>query len=155
MAAPRRCVPERVSESIERIQSRVDHILEQCGDVEIPSVHSGSVGVEPEEKTVTEEMQKYDLNGDGILDEEERRIMLEDKRRKMMDDDAQRDQQRQMVWFVLFGMLGYPFFVIGAAFFGLESASDILGSMASIYFPATSLILAAFFGSNAYAAKKS
>jgi hypothetical protein len=96
----------------------------------------------------------YDLNGNGVLDPDERAIMLEDKRRKMLDEDAQRDQQRKMVWFVLFGMLGYPLFVIGAAFFGLDKASDILGSMATIYFPATSLILGAFFGASAYAAKK-
>ena len=103
---------------------------------------------------MTDEMMKYDMNGDGVLDDAERKIMLEDRRRKMEDDDAQRDQQRRMVWFVLFGMLGYPFFVIGASVLGLTQASDILGSMATIYFPATSLILAAFFGSNAYAAKK-
>jgi hypothetical protein len=99
-------------------------------------------------------IDKYDLNGDGVLDADEREIMLEDRRRKMEDDDAQRDQQRKMVWFVLFGMLGYPLFVIGAAVFGLDKASDILGSMATIYFPATSLILGAFFGASAYAAKK-
>lgn len=99
-------------------------------------------------------IDKYDLNGDGVLDADEREIMLEDRRRKMEDDDAQRDQQRKMVWFVLFGMLGYPLFVIGAAIFGLDKASDILGSMATIYFPATSLILGAFFGASAYAAKK-
>lgn len=99
-------------------------------------------------------MMKYDLNGDGVLDADERKIMLEDRRRRMEDDDAQRDQQRKMVWFVLFGMLGYPLFVIGAAVFGLDKASDILGSMATIYFPATSLILGAFFGASAYAAKK-
>ena len=40
---------------------------------------------------MTEEMQKYDLNGDGVIDAEERKIMLEDRRRKMEDDDAQRD----------------------------------------------------------------
>lgn len=51
-------------------------------------------------------------------------------------------------------MLGYPFFVIGASFLGLEDASVILGSMATIYFPATSLILGAFFGANAYQATK-
>lgn len=96
----------------------------------------------------------YDFNGNGVLDPDERAIMLEDKRRKMLDEDAQRDQQRKMVWFVLFGMLGYPLFVIGSAFFGLDQASDILGSMATIYFPATSLILGAFFGASAYASKK-
>lgn len=103
---------------------------------------------------MTEEMQKYDLDGNGTLDAEERQIMIEDKRRKMLDDDAHRDQQRKMVWYVLFGMLGYPFFVIGASLAGLQQASDILGSMATIYFPATSLILGAFFGASAYAAKK-
>ena len=100
------------------------------------------------------ELEKYDLNGDGVLDAEERAIMLEDRRRKMLDDDAHRDQQRKMVWYVLFGMLGYPLFVIGASVAGLDKASDILGSMATIYFPATSLILGAFFGASAYAAKK-
>ena len=100
------------------------------------------------------ELEKYDLNGDGQLDVEERAIMIEDRRRKMLDDDAHRDQQRKMVWYVLFGMLGYPLFVIGASVAGLDKASDILGSMATIYFPATSLILGAFFGASAYAAKK-
>ena len=100
------------------------------------------------------ELEKYDLNGDGQLDVEERAIMIEDRRRKMLDDDAHRDQQRKMVWYVLFGMLGYPLFVIGASVAGLDKASNILGSMATIYFPATSLILGAFFGASAYAAKK-
>jgi hypothetical protein len=101
------------------------------------------------------ELEKYDSNGNGKIDPEELAVIeLEDRRRRMEDEDAQRDQQRKMVWFVLFGMLGYPFFVIGAAVLGLEKASDILGSMATIYFPATSLILASFFGASAYAAKK-
>ena len=101
------------------------------------------------------ELEKYDTNGNGKLDPEEMiAIELEDRRRRMEDEDAQRDQQRKMVWFVLFGMLGYPLFVIFSAVFGLDQASDILGSMATIYFPATSMILAAFFGASAYMAKK-
>jgi hypothetical protein len=103
---------------------------------------------------MTEEMQKYDLNGDGVIDEQERRIMLEDKRRKMLDDDAHRDQQRKMVWYVLAGMLTYPLFVIGADLLNLDKSQDILGSMATIYFPSTSIILGAFFGASAYQAKK-
>ena len=103
---------------------------------------------------MTEEMKSYDFDGNGVLDAEERALMLEDRRLRIADSDAQRDQSRRMIWFVLFGMLGYPLFVIGASIFGLEKASDILGSMASIYFPATSLILASFFGANAYQAKK-
>lgn len=100
------------------------------------------------------ELDKYDTNGNGVLDPDERALMLEDRRLRIEDENEQRDQSRRMIWWVLFGMLGYPFFVIGASFLGLEKASDILGSMATIYFPATSLILGAFFGANAYAAKK-
>jgi len=96
----------------------------------------------------------YDLNGNGKLDADEREMMLADRRMKIEDDNAQRDQSRKMIWWVLGGMLGYPFFVIIASFLGLDAASDILGSMATIYFPATSLILSAFFGANAYQAKK-
>ena len=99
------------------------------------------------------ELEKYDLNGNGQLDAEERAMMLEDRRLRIEDDNAQRDQSRKMIWYVLAGMLGYPFFVIGASYLGLDQAADILGSMATIYFPATSLILGAFFGANAYQAK--
>ena len=63
---------------------------------------------------------------------------------RIEDDNAQRDQSRKMIWWVLAGMLGYPFFVIVSSYMGLNAASDILGSMATIYFPATSLILGAF-----------
>jgi hypothetical protein len=99
-------------------------------------------------------MQDYDLNGNGQLDPEEKAMMLEDRRMRIEDDNAQRDQSRKMIWWVLAGMLGYPFFVIVSSYLGLNAASDILGSMATIYFPATSLILGAFFGANAYQAKK-
>tara|TARA_R110000744_G_scaffold1571_2_gene5580 strand:+ start:1784 stop:2128 length:345 start_codon:yes stop_codon:yes gene_type:complete len=97
---------------------------------------------------------QYDVNGNGKLDPEERAMMLEDHRMRIEDDNAQRDQSRKMIWWVLGGMLGYPFFVIGSSFLGLSEAATILGSMATIYFPATSLILGAFFGANAYQAKK-
>ena len=101
------------------------------------------------------ELEKYDTNGNGVIDPNElQAIELEDRRRKMLDDDAHRDQQRKMVWWVLAGMLGYPLFVVGASLLALDKAADILGSMATIYFPATSLILGAFFGASAYAAKK-
>jgi hypothetical protein len=100
------------------------------------------------------ELERYDTNGNGVLDPEERKIMLEDKRRKMEDDDAHRDQQRKMVWWVLAGMLTYPLFVVGADLVDLDKSQDILGSMATIYFPSTSIILGAFFGASAYQAKK-
>jgi len=45
-------------------------------------------------------------------------------------------------------------FVIAADLLDLTKSQDILGSMATIYFPSTSIILGAFFGANAYQAKK-
>ena len=103
---------------------------------------------------MSEEFKNADINGDGMLSPEEFQLELKRKSLEIDDADAQRDQIRRMIWFVLFGMLGYPLFVIGASLVGLDKAADILGSMATIYFPATSLILASFFGASAYQAKK-
>jgi hypothetical protein len=103
---------------------------------------------------MTDEFKNADINGDGVISQEEFRLELKRKSLEIDDADAQRDQIRRMIWFVLFGMLGYPLFVIGASLVGLDKAADILGSMATIYFPATSLILASFFGASAYQAKK-
>ena len=103
---------------------------------------------------MTDEFKAVDINGDGVISPEEYQLELKRKSLEIDDADAQRDQIRRMIWFVLFGMLGYPLFVIGASLVGLDKAADILGSMATIYFPATSLILASFFGASAYQAKK-
>ena len=103
---------------------------------------------------MTDEFKNADINGDGVISPEEFQLELKRKSLEIDDADAQRDQIRRMIWFVLFGMLGYPLFVIGASLVGLDKAADILGSMATIYFPATSLILASFFGASAYQAKK-
>ena len=103
---------------------------------------------------MTEEFKNADINGDGVISPEEFQLELKRKSLEIEDADAQRDQIRRMIWFVLFGMLGYPLFVIGASLVGLDKAADILGSMATIYFPATSLILASFFGASAYQSKK-
>jgi hypothetical protein len=101
------------------------------------------------------ELEKYDTNGNGRIDPDEMMaIELEDRRRKMLDDDAHRDQQRKMVCWVLGGMLTYPLFVVAADLLNLDKSQDILGSMATIYFPSTSIILGAFFGASAYQAKK-
>ena len=103
---------------------------------------------------MTEEFKNADVNGDGMLSPEEFQLEMKRKTLEIEDADAQRDQQRKMVWWVLAGMLGYPFFVILASLLTLDKAADILGSMGTIYFPTTSLIVAAFFGANAYQAKK-
>ena len=103
---------------------------------------------------MTEDFKNADLNGDGVLTPDEFELELRRKRLEIEDADAQRDQQRKMVWWVLAGMLGYQLFVIGSSLLALDKAAEILGSMATIYFPATSLILASFFGAAAYQARK-
>ena len=67
-----------------------------------------------------DEFKKFDVDGNGTIDQAEwDRMALEDRRLRMQDEDAQRDAIRSMTWFALFGMLLYPFAVIGAVIFGL------------------------------------
>ena len=75
------------------------------------------------------EFQKADLDGDGSISQREMEIYLEAKRREMEDEDAKRDQQRKMVWFALFGMLGYPLFVFASGALGFDNESKIIGDM--------------------------
>jgi polyferredoxin len=97
-----------------------------------------------------EEFEKADVNGDGVISEEEMEIYIESKRREMEDEDAKRDQQRKMVWFALFGMLLYPLFVFGTEALGFTNASGVIGDMAPTYFMAVSVVVGAFFGADAY-----
>jgi hypothetical protein len=106
---------------------------------------------------MAEEEKKYhpaDTNGDGHVSEEEHRMYMELKRKELEDADAMRDAQRSMTWFALFGLLLYPFAVVLADWIGLDQASKILGDMAATYFVSVAAIVAAFFGGQAYSAKK-
>jgi hypothetical protein len=106
---------------------------------------------------MAEEEKKYhpaDTNGDGHVSEEEHRMYMEFKRKELEDADAMRDAQRSMTWFALFGLLLYPFAVVLADWIGLDQASKILGDMAATYFVSVAAIVAAFFGGQAYSAKK-
>ena len=100
------------------------------------------------------ELEKYDLNGDGVLDAEERKLMLEDRRRRIEHDDKQRDQIRVMVWYALAGMLLYPSGIFICDLLGLTNAATILGDISPTYFVAVSALVASFFGASAYQAKK-
>ena len=95
-----------------------------------------------------------DINGDGVIDDEEKQMELEFRRKALEDQDAMRDAQRNMTWFALFGLLLYPFAVVGASLVGLDEAQKTLGSMAPTYFVAVAGIVAAFFGAQAYTKKK-
>jgi fatty acid desaturase len=94
-----------------------------------------------------------DVNGDGVVTDEELAMHLEFKRKKLEDEDAQRDAMRKMTWFALFGMLLYPAGIFVTSLFGLETAANIIGDIAPTYFIAISALVAAFFGANAYSGK--
>lgn len=101
-----------------------------------------------------EQFHPADTNGDGVVTAEEEQMYLEFKRKELEDADAMRDAQRTMTWFALFGMLLYPFAVVLAVLLNLDSAAKILGDMAATYFVSVAAIVMAFFGGQAYSAKK-
>ena len=105
---------------------------------------------------MTKEMlEKYDANGNGVIDQDELALIeLEDRRRKMEDEDAQRDSIRKMAWFALFGLLLYPFGIFMADLFAMGNAANLIADIAGTYFIAVSALVASFFGASAYQATK-
>lgn len=95
-----------------------------------------------------------DWDGDGEVSDEEKKMYLEFKRKRLEDEDAMRDAQRNMAWFALYGMLLYPFAVVGSSFFGLDSGATVLGDMAPTYFVSVAAIVAAFYGKTALEKKE-
>ena len=98
------------------------------------------------------EYEKYDLDGDGIVTDEE--FEMDQKLVRLENEDKKEDAQRHMAWFALFGMLLYPSLVVVSNFVGLDKAAGVLGDMAPTYFVSVAAIVAAFFGSQAYSKKK-
>jgi|TARA_R100000030_G_scaffold79591_2_gene62460 FtsH-binding integral membrane protein len=90
-----------------------------------------------------------DSNGDGRVTEDEHAMYMEFKRKEMEDADAQRDAMRKMTWFALFGMLLYPFAILGTSLLGLDKAATIIGDIAPTYFVAIAALVSAFFGADA------
>ncbi len=97
------------------------------------------------------EYNKYDLDGDGIVTDEE--LEMDEKLMRLDNEDKKEDAQRYMAWFSLWGMLLYPSLVVFAVLIGLDQAAKILGDMASVYFVSVAAIVAAFFGKEAYVKK--
>tara|TARA_R110001599_G_scaffold51821_2_gene145334 strand:+ start:653 stop:973 length:321 start_codon:yes stop_codon:yes gene_type:complete len=91
--------------------------------------------------------EEADKNGNGSIQKAEwDELLLEDRRRRLEDEDAHRDQTRKMAWFSLWGMLLYPFGVVLTGIMGLDNASTIIGSMASIYFVSVAGVVSVFMG---------
>ena len=118
-----------------------------------PTPAAAPVAPTPVQAAAPTTFHDADLNGDGVVDDEEKAMELEFRRKALEDQDAMRDAQRKMAWFALGGMLLYPFAVVLAVAFSLEQAATVLGSMAATYFVSVAAIVAAFFGGQAYAGK--
>ena len=98
------------------------------------------------------EYDKYDLDGDGIVTDEE--FEMDQKLMRMENEDKKEDAQRYMAWFALWGMLLYPSLVVLSVFMKLDAAASVLGNMAPTYFVSVAAIVAAFFGKEAYVKSK-
>jgi len=100
-------------------------------------------------------LEEYDENGNGVIDPHELALIeLEDRRRKMEDSDAQRDSVRKMAWFALFGLLLYPIGILVCDLLGLATAAGLIADIAPTYFASIAVLVSAFFGASAIAAKK-
>ena len=88
-----------------------------------------------------------DVNGDGKVSPNEQEMYLEFKRKELEDADARRD--------ALLGMLFYPAGILITSLLGQEKAATLIADIAPTYFVAISALVAAYFGANAYADKKS
>lgn len=99
-------------------------------------------------------VEDYDLNGNGVIDPDEREIMLEDRRRKMEDADSKRDTQRRLTIACTAGMLLYPFAILMASILGFSEAAMLIADIATVYVVAASGVVAAYFGFNAMEATK-
>ena len=106
-----------------------------------------SFGVTPKVLCTDSDLNKADSNNAGVITDAE--IARQERMIRLENEDKKEDAQRQMAWFCLVGMLGYPFAVILAVVFGVDSAAKILGDMAGVYFIAVAGIIAAFFGAAA------
>ena len=93
------------------------------------------------------EYEKYDLDGDGIVTDEE--FEMDQKLVRLENEDKKEDAQRYMAWFALWGMLLYPSLVVFSILISLDQAAKILGDMAAVYYVSVAAIVAAYFGSQA------
>ena len=132
----------RLDKAIKGIEGRIDYLRSTWSDSDEPQLYSGEMDMT--------ELDKYDTNGNGVIDPHELAVIeLEDRRRQMEDEDAQRDSIRKMAWFALFGLLLYPFGIFLCDLFGLDTAAGLIADIAPTYFASIAVLVSAFFGASA------
>lgn len=96
--------------------------------------------------------EHYDLDGDGIVSDEEFKMEIEMMRAD--NENKKEDQIRKMAWFALWGLLVYPIGIICADQFAMETTGQLLADIAPTYFVSVSALVGAFFGAQAYQKSK-
>ena len=106
-------------------------------------------------------LEKYDENGNGVIDPHELALIeIESRRREMEDADAHRDAmrqietedraaQRKMAYFALFGLLLYPFGIFLSDALSMGKAAELIADIAPTYFASIAVLCSAFFGASA------
>ena len=98
------------------------------------------------------EYEKYDIDGDGVVTDEE--LDMDERMMRLENEDKKQDAQRNMAWFALFGMLLYPALVVLSVFMNLDKSAEVLGDIAPTYFVSVAAIVAAFYGKEALSARR-
>ena len=99
-------------------------------------------------------LEKYDENGNGVIDPHELALIeLDRARREMEDEDLNRNSIRAMAWFALLGLLLYPFGIFLADAFGMGTAANLIADIAPTYFASIAVLVSAFFGASALKSK--
>jgi FtsH-binding integral membrane protein len=101
------------------------------------------------------ELEKYDKNGNGVLDPDELALIeLEDRRLRIQDEDQNRNSIRAMAWFALLGLLLYPIGILVCDLLGLATAAQLIADIAPTYFASIAVLVSAFFGASAIKGKQ-
>lgn len=100
------------------------------------------------------DFHEADVNGDGIVDDQEKKMYLEFKRKRLEDEDAQRDAIRKMAWFSLAGLLVYPIGIALTSLLGMDNAAQLIADIAPTYFASIAVLVSAFFGADAFKKKE-
>ena len=94
---------------------------------------------------------KYDLDGDGVVTDEELAKMKEIEELEMQEDKA--DAQRRMAWISMICIILFTIILMIPGFIP-ETRLKLLGDLSALFYIAMAGIVGAYMGMTAYMSKK-
>ena len=93
---------------------------------------------------------KYDVSGDGVVDDEELELVKEINELEAKEEKA--DAQRRMAWVALLGMVGFT----GLLFSPIIPVERVnaLGDLLGLYYIGQASVIGFYFGAQAYMSRK-